>query len=202
MIDESSNSGTDSKQGGTSNSPARGAMRSPGVTTCNRMSPIGGYHNNTAQGSNRVSPIAGASAASRTSPLTSMQACVRKSPISVPNSSNRMSPGVYGGAQANSSRPSSRQSPALSNRQSPIASGHSPLDGMVKSPLTFVESSASRGMYLNTDICKFSSVNENSVPHALAPKPLDSTRSINSLGMPHSRPLLSERYETLSDDDR
>ena len=176
-------------------------MRSPNVAASgsNRMSPIVGHHNNSVHAASRTSPIMGSSA-SRTSPLMSGQGTVRKSPIT--SSSNRMSPGVYGGTQTPSSRPSSRQSPVQPNRQSPIVSRHSPMDSVAKSPLTSVQSPSVRANHISTDLSKRSSLSENNIPHALSQKPIDAARSLNSLGTYHPRPLLSENYDTLSDDER
>ena len=207
MIDEGSNHALEasqhSKQGSTSLSPIRSTMRSPGLAahSNNRMSPVIGYHNNsTAHSNNRVSPVIGAPT-SRTSPLTNTQHGMRKSPIT--SSSNRMSPGLYGGAGGPGSRPSSRQSPGQPSRQSPIVSRQSPMDGVVKSPLTSVESPTSRVNHLYSDLSKHSSLSENNIPHALAQKSLEASRSLNSLGAHHPQTmLLRDQYDNLSDDER
>lgn len=200
--------------GGLSNSTTYGSNRlSPIVGSASnsmthgvsRMSPIGGGSSNSmAHGGNRTPPItSGYPPGTRTSPLTG-SSNVRKSPIAGSSSSNRMSPSMYGVSQPTSRQsplPATRQSPIQPNRRSPVVSRGSPMDGMVKSPLTFVDSPTSRMNHVGTELSKHSSLSENNIMNAISQKTLDAARSLNSLGTLHTRPLLSERYETLSDDD-
>lgn len=158
------------------------SRRSPGmgVPANNRLSP------------RITSPIAGSTMNSRASPIGTGGT----------PSGNRMSPGMGGQSYA----PTNSQSPLQPSRQSPLVTRHSPMDNIARSPMTNTcESPTSRINHIiatnNHELSRNSSLSENNIPNALSHKTLESARSLNSLGAPHMRPLISERYEMLSDDD-
>lgn len=134
----------------------------------------------------------------------------RMSPVTdIHSSNNRQSPIMGAPGQSASNRQSplqpNRQSPFM-NRQSPLNSRGSPLDGTVRSSLANppCESPTARynhSMNSVTDLSRHASLSENSIPNSMALKSSEAARSLNSLCTPHPRPLLSEQYETLSDDE-
>lgn len=131
----------------------------------------------------------------------------RMSPIaSVPG--NRMSPGTSAHSTNNRNSPlqPNRQSPLQANRQSPLVTRQSPLDNTARSPVTSnnrspVSPRAPVHMNSNTDMSRHSSLSENDIPNSMMQKSLEAARSLNSLVTAPNRPLLSDQYDTLSDDE-
>lgn len=128
-------------------------------------------------------------------------------PTATDMTTSRMSPGMGAPAQPASNRQSpaqpNRQSPFLS-RQSPLNNRSSPLDGTVRSPLANpCDSPTARyNNHINSDLSRHTSLSENNIPASMGQKAvMDAARSLNTLNTSQSRPLLSEQYETLSDDD-
>lgn len=191
MIDEGSNSGTPTDNSQNSLNDGHKRSDSRNMVTSN---------NNT-----RQSPIS----ANRQSPAMPGHAQAHM-PSATDLSTNRMSPGMGAPAQPATNRQSplqpNRQSPFLS-RQSPLNNRGSPLDGTMRSPLANpCDSPTARYNHINSEFSsRHISLSENNIPAALAQKAaaLEAARSLNSLNssQSQSKPLLSEQYETLSDDE-